>query len=60
MVQNYPLGALARLDLARAYALQHRTAEARSAYEQFFTLWKDADLNIPILAQHKTEFSRLH
>lgn len=60
MVQNYPLGALARLGLARAYVLQRRTADARSAYGQFFTLWKDADVNIPILTQAKAEFSKLH
>lgn len=56
---NCPLGALARLGLARAYALQGDTAKSRSAYQDFFTLWKDADSDIPILTQAKTEYAKL-
>ncbi len=43
IVLNFPLGALAHLGLARAYALQGDSAKARAAYQDFLTLWKDAD-----------------
>lgn len=56
---NYPLGALARLGLARAYALQGDTDKSRSAYQDFFTLWRDADPDIPILKRAKAEYPRL-
>src|SRR5581483_6134768 len=56
---NFPTGALARLGLARAYALQGDTTKARAAYQDFFTLWKDADSDIPILQQAKAEFAKL-
>ncbi|MGA8101745.1 MAG: protein kinase, partial [Candidatus Acidiferrales bacterium] len=46
---NFPLGALAHLGLARAYALQGDTTKSRTAYQDFFALWKDADPDIPIL-----------
>jgi tetratricopeptide (TPR) repeat protein len=59
IVLNFPLGALARLGLARAYALQRDTAKARAAYQDFLTLWKDADPDIPLLQQAKTEFGKL-
>jgi eukaryotic-like serine/threonine-protein kinase len=52
-------GALAHLGLARAYALSGDTAKARTKYEDFFALWKDADPEIPILRQAKTEYARL-
>ena len=54
-----PLGALARLGLARAYILQGDTAKARAAYQDFLNLWKDADADIPILKQAKREYARL-
>ncbi len=57
---NFPLGALARLGLARAYTLQGDTAKARSAYQEFFALWKDADPDIPILKDAKAEFAKMH
>src|SRR5262249_31610677 len=57
---NFPTGALARLGLARAYALQGDAAKARAAYQDFLTLWKHADPDIPILKQAKAEFARLH
>ena len=57
---NYPLGALAHLGLARAYALQGDGAKARAAYNDFFTLWKDADSDIPILRAAKAEYENLH
>ena len=56
---NYPLGALAHLGLARAYALQGDTAEAKAAYNDFFTLWKDADPDIPILVAAKAEYAKV-
>jgi tetratricopeptide (TPR) repeat protein len=52
-------GALAHLGLARAYVLQGDSTKARAAYNDFFTLWKDADLDIPILQQAKTEYAKL-
>jgi serine/threonine protein kinase/Tfp pilus assembly protein PilF len=59
IVVNFPWGALARLGLARAYALQGDTAKARAAYNDFLSLWKDADLDIPILKQAKAEYAKL-
>jgi tetratricopeptide (TPR) repeat protein len=56
---NCATGALARLGLARAYALQGDTAKARAAYQNFLTLWKDADPDIPVLKQAKTEYAKL-
>ena len=56
---NFPLGALAHLGLARAYALQGDTAKARAAYQDFFALWKDADPDIPILIAAKAEYAKL-
>jgi DNA-binding winged helix-turn-helix (wHTH) protein/tetratricopeptide (TPR) repeat protein len=54
-----PLGALARVGLARAYALQGDTAKTRSGYQDFFALWKDADPDVPILKQAKAEYAKL-
>jgi eukaryotic-like serine/threonine-protein kinase len=59
LVVNFPWGALARLGLARAYAMEGYTAKARAAYEDFLTLWKDADLDVPILKQAKAEYAKL-
>jgi eukaryotic-like serine/threonine-protein kinase len=59
VVMNFPLGALARLGLARAYAMQGDTAKAKAAYQDFLTLWKDADPDIPILKQAKAEYAKL-
>ncbi|MCU1333185.1 MAG: serine/threonine protein kinase with repeat, partial [Candidatus Angelobacter sp.] len=60
LVANFPLGAVARLELARAYALQKDSTKARTAYMDFLTLWKDADADIPILQQAKAEYTRIH
>jgi Tfp pilus assembly protein PilF len=57
IVLNFPVGALARLGLARAYSMQGDTSNARTAYQDFLTLWKDADPEIPILKQAKTEYA---
>ena len=59
IVLHFPLGALAHLGLARAYALQGDTAKARAAYQDFLTLWKDADADIPVLKQAKAEYAKL-
>jgi serine/threonine protein kinase/Tfp pilus assembly protein PilF len=59
IVLNFPLGALAHLGLARAYAGQGDAAKARSAYQDFFTLWKDADPDISILKEAKAEYAKL-
>ena len=69
VVLNEPIGALAHLGLARAYALEAQSsqgaeadgarAKARTAYKDFLTLWKDADPDIPILKEAKTEYAKL-
>ena len=59
IVQTHPVGALARLGLARAYAVQGDAAKARAAFNDFFTLWKDADPDIPILKEAKSEYAKL-
>ncbi len=59
LVVNFPWGALARLGLARAYAMQGDAAKAKTAYQDFLTLWKDADLDIPIYKHAKAEYAKL-
>jgi ATP/maltotriose-dependent transcriptional regulator MalT len=59
VVGNQPIGSLARLGLARAYGISGDTAKARAAYQDFLTLWKDADPDIPILKEAKTEYAKL-
>jgi eukaryotic-like serine/threonine-protein kinase len=59
IVMNFPWGALARLGLARACAMQGDTTKAKAAYQDFLTLWKDADPDIPILQQAKAEYANL-
>ena len=54
---NGPIGALAHLGLGRAYALAGDSARARTAYQDFLALWKDADADIPILRQAKSEYA---
>lgn len=60
IVLNEPIGALAHLQLGRAYTLQGDRAKARAAYKDFLTLWKDADPDIPILLQAKAEYAKLN
>jgi serine/threonine protein kinase/tetratricopeptide (TPR) repeat protein len=50
---------LAQLGLARALAAQHDATDARTAYQDFFALWKDADPDIPILKEAKAEYAKL-
>jgi hypothetical protein len=52
-------GALAHLQLGRAYAIAGDAAKARTAYQDFFAIWKDADPGIPILQQAKAEYAKL-
>jgi tetratricopeptide (TPR) repeat protein len=59
LVTNAEWGALARLGLARAYAMQGDAPKARLAYRDFLTLWKDADPDIPVLRQAKVEYGKL-
>jgi eukaryotic-like serine/threonine-protein kinase len=69
IVWNCWTGALARLGVARANALESRTSQAAdadaararalAAYKDFLTLWKDADPDIPILKQAKAEYAKL-
>ena len=57
-VGNQLIGALARLGLGRAYALSGHEQQAKAAYQDFLTLWKNADPDIPILKQAKAEYAR--
>jgi eukaryotic-like serine/threonine-protein kinase len=59
VVRNRPLGALGRLGLARAYTIQGDTTKARAAYQDFLTIWKDADPDLPILIQAKAEYAKV-
>src|SRR5579859_5997689 len=59
IVINSPLGALAYLGLARAFALKGDSVKARDAYQHLFGLWKDADSDIPLLLQAKMEYAKL-
>jgi tetratricopeptide (TPR) repeat protein len=59
IVQNFLLGSLAHLQLARAYAVSGDTVKAKAAYGDFLTLWKDADPDIPILKEAKAEYAKL-
>ena len=59
IVGNEPIGALARLGLARACVLQGDTTRAKAAYQDFLTLWKDADADIPILKEAKAKYAKL-
>jgi eukaryotic-like serine/threonine-protein kinase len=59
VAQNEPIGALAHLGLARAYALSGDSVKSRTAYQDFLKLWKDADPDIPILIAAKSEYAKL-
>jgi eukaryotic-like serine/threonine-protein kinase len=50
---------VAHLDLGRAYVIQGDKAKARTAYQDFFAAWKDADPDVPILLQAKSEYAKL-
>jgi tetratricopeptide (TPR) repeat protein len=59
VVQNFLLGSLAHLQLGRAYVISGDTAKAKTAYQDFLTLWKDADPDVPILKEAKAEYAKL-
>jgi eukaryotic-like serine/threonine-protein kinase len=56
---RYQPGSLAHLQLGRAYVISGDTAKAEAAYQDFLTLWKDADPGIPILTEAKAEYAKL-
>jgi hypothetical protein len=58
-VFNEPIGALAYLQLGRAYALSGDDTKARSAYQDFLSLWKNADPDVPILKETRAEYVKL-
>jgi len=60
IVVSDPVGALAHLQLGRAFVLAGDKAKAKSAYQDFLTLWKDADSDIPVFIQAKKEFAALN
>jgi eukaryotic-like serine/threonine-protein kinase len=51
---------LGQLQIARAYAMQGDTAKAKAAYQDFLTLWKDAEPDTPIFIAAKAEYAKLH
>jgi serine/threonine protein kinase/tetratricopeptide (TPR) repeat protein len=59
LVSNCWTGALAHLGLARAAVMQGDQAKARTAYQDFLAIWKDADPSIPLLQQAKSEYAKL-
>jgi tetratricopeptide (TPR) repeat protein len=59
IVDNSPIGALAYLQLGRAYALSEDHVKAKMAYEQFLALWKNAEPDIPVLQHAKIEYAKL-
>ena len=59
IILNFPLGALSRLGLARSYAVQGDSAKSRAAYQDFLSIWKEADPDIPIYKQAKAEYAKL-
>jgi hypothetical protein len=62
-VRNYrpfdPFMSLSQLGLGRAYAVQGDMQKSRTAYQDFFALWKDADPDVPILKEAKAEYANL-
>jgi eukaryotic-like serine/threonine-protein kinase len=55
-----PYVSLARLGLARGFVLSGESAKARIAYQDFFTAWKDADTDIPVLKEARAEYAKLN
>jgi eukaryotic-like serine/threonine-protein kinase len=56
---TYLMASTVSLELGRAYAMSGETAEAKKAYEDFLTRWKDADPDVPIMKQAKVEYAKL-
>ena len=59
IVVNDPIGALARLQIGRAFVLSGDKTKAKTAYQDFLTLWKDADADLPVLKAAKSEYAKL-
>jgi len=59
IVVNFVTGSLVHLQIGRAYAMAGDTAKAKAGYNEFLTLWKDADHDIPILKQARAEYAKL-
>jgi len=59
IVGNFVTGSLAHLQIGRAYAIAGDSAKAKAAYQEFFSTWKDADPDIPILKEAKAEYAKL-
>ena len=59
IVFSDPVGPLAQFQLGRAFVLARDKPRARTAYQNFLTLWRDADPDIPILKQAKAEYGKL-
>jgi hypothetical protein len=59
VVGNEPIGALAHLGLGRACAVSGDSTKAKTAYQDFFALWKNADPDVPILKEAKAEYAKL-
>ena len=59
IVQNFLFGSLAHLQLGRAYAMAGDTAKAKGEYQDFFTLWKNADQDVPVLKEARAEYTKL-
>jgi tetratricopeptide (TPR) repeat protein len=58
-VRSDPIGALANLQIGRAYEMAGDPAKAKAAYKEFLMLWKDADPDVPILKEAKAEYAKL-
>jgi eukaryotic-like serine/threonine-protein kinase len=58
-VLSDPIGALAHLQIGRAYEMAGDPDKAKAAYRDFLTLWKDADPDIPLLKQAKAEYAKV-
>jgi tetratricopeptide (TPR) repeat protein len=54
-----PIGALAHLQLGRAYALSGDMTKAKDAYKEFLSLWKDADTDLPVLKRASADYAKL-
>jgi len=59
MVQMEPLGFMAHIGLARAYALSGDSVKSRAEYQAFLTLWKDADGDVPLLKEARAQYAKL-
>jgi len=59
MCREFIIGPLARLQLGRAQRLMGDNASARKSYEEFLSIWKDADADLPIYRQAKAEYAKL-